>query len=160
MSSFLRIAIERRRRRPICAQKVPIDEGFHRAAVTPTPRLCERIYRSQSVDLVGSPVSRGGGAASFCRTYPTGRWPQARTRLVGCGGLWLHRRAADDSCRAGVLSTRRRSRIPWARLVLRDVQSSWASPGAPDARPRARLTCWQNLSGANEGALVFRRRGR
>jgi len=57
--------------------------------------------------------------------------------------------------RRGVID-RLRGRVPvsvappnaWARLVLRDVESSRAKPSAPDARPRARLTCRQRLAGA------------
>ena len=87
------------------------------------------------------------------------------------------RRAGDRPCRrghraaAGAAATRRdrpahgpcarQRRTPnaWTRLVLRDVESPWASPGAPDARPRARLTCWQSpeLVQRSRGAVDLRR---
>ena len=48
-----------------------------------------------------------------------------------------------DRTAQGPCACQRCASNEWAPLVVRDVEPPWASPGAPDARPRARLTCRQ-----------------
>jgi hypothetical protein len=88
--------------------------------------------------LDGIPIKKCPGAARTARGVARkGRTFPCKMRLAGCPLRTRSGQRKESSV------CQRRAPNAWARLVLRDVESSWASPGAPDARPRPRLTCRQ-----------------
>ena len=104
-------------------------------------RLSRSVGESSGDALVFADPHTAGPKVERRYRYPGRKRVPDRAALTGIlfvlktGIPWEHL-PQEMGCGSGMTC--------WRRLrVLRDVESSGASPGAPDARPRARLTCRQ-----------------